>query len=221
MINRLIQNWPAKLISVFFALILWFFVTGEQTAEVGFSIPLELKNIPKSMMVVNDVPSLVDVRINGPRTILSRLRPSDIQLSVDLKGAKKGVTTFRRLEERINIPTALKITRLSPSALDVRLEEIREKSVPIKVAFSGTPDKGFRLGKVEAIPAEVVVQGMIGELKKIREVLTIPVNIQDIREDISVSVSLDFNGKYTSLKETRDVEVRVTLKKDSDLNLNP
>ncbi len=216
MINRLIHNWPAKLLSVFFALILWFFVTGEQTAEVGFSIPLELKNIPKGMMVVNDLPTLVDVRINGPRTILSRLRPSEIQLSVDLKGAKTGVTTFRRLEERINIPTALKITRLSPSTIDVSLERIQEKRVPVTVVFSGKPDKGHRVSSAEAIPADVIVQGARWELKKIGEVLTTPVDIQGIRENISVSVPLDFQGKYASLKETRDVEIRVTLKKTSN-----
>ncbi len=112
MMERLLHNWPAKVLSVFFALILWFFVTGEQSAEVGFAVPLELKNIPKGMMVVNDVPSFVDVRISGPRTILSSLRPSDILVSVDLNGAKAGVTTFRRLEQGVKIPTALKITRL-------------------------------------------------------------------------------------------------------------
>lgn len=213
MIQRLLHNWPAKVLSVFFALILWFFVTGEQTAEVGFAVPLELKNIPKGMMVVNDLPSLVDVRISGPRTILSSLRPSDILLSVDLKGAKTGVTTFRRLEKGINIPTALKITRLSPSTLEVNLEMTQEKRVPIKVILSGDPHKEYRVDKVEAIPADVIISGRQSDLKKIREVPTVPVDIQDLRKDISTSVPLDFQGRYTSLKENRNVEVKVTLVK--------
>jgi YbbR domain-containing protein len=41
-------------------------------------------------MVVNDVPSVIDVRVSGPRTILSNLRPSDFTLAVDLKGAIRG-----------------------------------------------------------------------------------------------------------------------------------
>jgi YbbR domain-containing protein len=176
---------------------------------------LELKNIPKGMMVVNDVPNLVDLRINGPRTILSSLRPSDILLSIDLKGAKAGVTTFRRLEERISIPTALKITRLSPATLDVNLEKVEEKRVPVRVVLSGKPAKGYRIGNVEVDPGEVVVQGTKAELRKIREIETVPIDVQDVREDISASVPLDFNGKYSSLKEKRNVEIRVTLKKVS------
>jgi YbbR domain-containing protein len=215
MIEKLSHNWPAKLLSVFFALILWFFVTGEQTAEVGFAVPLELKNIPKGMMVVNDIPTLVDLRINGPRTILSTLRPSDILLSIDLKGAKKGVTTFRRLEERISIPTALKITRLSPSTLDVSLEKIQEKLVPVKIVFSGKPAKGYRIDNVEIEPGDVFVQGAKAELKKILAVKTVPVDIQDAKEEISTSVQLDFGGKYTSLKQTKSVKIRVTFKKVS------
>ena len=215
MIARLLHNWPVKALSVFFALILWFFVTGEQTAEVGFAVPLELKNIPKGMMVVNDLPSLVDVRISGPRTILSSLRPSDLLLSVDLKGAKTGATTFRRLEKGINIPTALKITRLSPSALEVSLEMTQEKRVPVKAVFSGDPDKEYQIDMVEVVPADVVVSGRAVDLKKLREVPTVPVDIQGLRKDISTSVPLDLHGRYTSLKENRNVEVRVTLKKKS------
>jgi len=213
MIKRLLHNWPAKALSVFFALILWFFVTGEQTSEVGFAVPLELKNIPKGMMVVNDLPSLVDVRISGPRTILSSLRPSDLLLSVDLKGAKAGVTTFRRMEKGINIPTALKITRLSPSTLEVNLETTHEKRVPVKVVLSGDPAREFEVDKVEVVPADIVLSGRLAELKKIREVPTVPVDVQGLRKDISTSVPLDFHGRYVSLKENRNVEVLVTLKK--------
>lgn len=215
MMERLLHNWPAKVLSVFFALILWFFVTGEQSAEVGFAVPLELKNIPKGMMVVNDVPSFVDVRISGPRTILSSLRPSDILVSVDLNGAKAGVTTFRRLEQGVKIPTALKITRFSPSTLDISLETIKEKQVPVKVIFTGEPDKDFRVDTVETLPAQVVISGRSADLKKIREVPTMPVDIQNTRRDMSISVPLDFHGRYVSLKEIRNVEVRITVKKKS------
>lgn len=215
MMDRISHNWPAKLLSVFFALILWFFVTGEQTAEVGFAVGLELKNIPKGMMVVNEVPSLIDVRISGPRTILSSLRPSDVMLSVDLRGAKSGVTTFQRLEDLISIPTALKITRLSPATLDVNLEVIQEKSVPVKVVFAEEPAKKFQLIQVEIIPVEVVVQGAKGELKKIQEVLTVPVDVEDIRENVFISVPLDFHGKNSSLKDIRNVKIRVTQNKVS------
>jgi YbbR domain-containing protein len=213
MMGRLLHNWPAKVLSVFFALILWFFVTGEQTAEVGFAVPLELNNIPKGMMVVNDLPNLVDVRVSGPRTILSSLRPSDIQLAVDLKGAKTGVTTFRRLEQGINIPPPLKISRISPSTLDVHLETVQEKRVPVKAVLNGEPDREFRVDAVEVVPAEVIVVGASAQLKKIKEISTMPVDIKNLQRDLAVSIPLDFQVRYVSVKNLKDVDVRVSLKK--------
>ncbi|NLC71071.1 MAG: YbbR-like domain-containing protein [Desulfuromonadaceae bacterium] len=213
MIKAITQNWSVKLLSLFLALILWFFVTGEQTSEIGFSVPLELKNIPKGLMVVNDVPSVVDVRVSGPRTILSNLRPSDFSLTVDLKGAHAGVTSFGRLENRIQVPSALKISRLSPSILDVRLEVIAEATVPVRVPMNGTPPKGYRLSGVEVNPNMVTIQGARNEIKTVREVVTEPINLDGVMESFSVRAQINLVGNHTSLKDVRDVAVRVALEK--------
>ncbi|RME37657.1 MAG: YbbR-like domain-containing protein, partial [Deltaproteobacteria bacterium] len=127
MFANLTENWFLKLISLVFALMLWFFVMGERRQEIGFTVPLNLVNIPEGLMVANEVPNLVDVRVSGPRTVLMNLSPQDISISVDLKDLKPGVTSFKRLDERLNIPSALKVTRLSPSYIDVKLERVRQK----------------------------------------------------------------------------------------------
>ena len=64
MLQGLTKNLFLKLLSLAFALILWFFVMGEQKQEVAFNVPLILKNIPDGLMVANEVPSQVDVRNN-------------------------------------------------------------------------------------------------------------------------------------------------------------
>jgi hypothetical protein len=51
MLSVLSENWVLKLLSLAFALILWFFVMGERKLEVGYAVPLELKNVPAGMMV--------------------------------------------------------------------------------------------------------------------------------------------------------------------------
>jgi len=213
MIKLITENWSVKLLSLFLALILWFFVTGEQTSEIGFSVPLELKNIPRNLMVVNDVPSVVDIRVSGPRTILSNLRPSDFALSVDLKGAHPGVTSFGHLENRIQVPSALKISRISPSLLDVRLEAVGEAKVPVRVVTNGTPPEGYRLIRVEADPATVIIQGPQSEVRKIREVVTTPVDIGGAVESFSVKGALSLGDVRISLKEIKEVLVRVLVEK--------
>lgn len=209
MLESLTQNWLLKVLSLIFALILWFFVMGEQKLEVGYAVPLELKNVPQGMMIANDVPSLIDVRISGPRTVLMNVKPSDISLSIDLKDLQPGVTTFKRLEERLNLPSALKVTRLSPSFVDVKLERVKDKSVPVRATFTGTLPDGFKMESMQIAPDKVKIEGAESELKDVNEVMTEPIDVSDVRENFTLMVPLDYRGKYTSLKDQQAVEVQV------------
>ncbi len=211
MVKRLIENWFLKLLSLIFALILWFFVMGEQKQEVSYAVPLVLKNIPTGLMVANQVPSQVDVRINGPRTLLMNIRSTDISIGVDLKDLQPGLTSFKRLEERFNLPSALKVTRLSPSYVDVKLERIKAKPVPVKVVLAGLPAAGYELGPVVAVPGKVVVEGAEGELKNINEVKTEAVEIDGVKDSFAIIVPVNYVGTYTVLKEDKTVEVQVTI----------
>ena len=211
MLSSLSDNWVLKLLSLAFALVLWFFVMGERKLEVGYTVPLELKNVPEGMMVANEVPSLIDVRLSGPRTLLMNLSPKDISISVDLADLKPGLTSFKRLEERLSIPSGVRVTRLSPSFIDVKLERIREKVVPLRVVFSGVPADGFRLGAVRLKPEQVTVQGAESEIKDVTEVTTDPVEVDGAKESFTLTVPISYRGKYTWLNDSEAVEVRVSV----------
>src|SRR5210317_1929815 len=111
MFAAMTENLLLKVLAFVFALILWFFVMGEQKLEKGYPAPLELRNVPKGLIVTSEVPSLIDVRISGPRTVLLNLSPSDLDVNVDLKGLAPGVTSFKRLDEQLRLPRSLKTTR--------------------------------------------------------------------------------------------------------------
>lgn len=211
MFKGLTENWFLKLLSLIFALILWFFVMGEQKQEVPYAVPLVLKNVPPGMMVASEVPGRVDVRISGPRTLMMNLRPADMSIAVDLKDLQPGLTSFKRLEEGFNLPSALKVTRVSPSYVDVKLERIREKVVPIQVMLSGAPANGAVVEAVVAVPPRVTVEGAESEIQNVAEVVTEPVDLTGIRESFRMMVPIDYRGRYTSLKEIQSTEVRVTL----------
>lgn len=211
MLEKLTENWILKLLSLTFALILWFFVMGEQKVEVGYSVPLEISSLPEGMMVANEVPSRVDVRISGPRTLLVNLKESDISIAVDLKGLQPGTTTFRRLEERLNIPTGLKVTRLSPSFVDIKLERVRDKKVSVRAILNGIPAEGFRVGTITTNPSRVLISGAESELKDVSEVTTEPVDIEGARESFTLMAPLIYDGRYSSLQEHQAVEVTLTI----------
>jgi YbbR domain-containing protein len=216
MVEKIFENWMLKFISLAFAVVLWFFVMGESRMEVTHIAPLEYKNLPEGLIIANEVPTSVAIMISGPRALQVNLSPSDISLSVDLKELQAGVTSFKRLEERLNIPTGLKITRISPSYVDVKLERVRERDVPVRVVLTGEPAPGFIVKSVKAVPEKATVSGAESELKGVSEVETEAIDLTHVQESFSQTVAISYTGNYTNLKNTKTVEAQVVLEPDPD-----
>lgn len=211
MFKLLTENWTFKLISLTLALLLWMFIMGERRLEVGYRVPLELQNIPNELMVANQVPSMVDVRVSGPRTLQMKVSPNDISIIVDLTDLKPGLTTFKQLEERLNLPSGLRVTRLSPSFIDLKLERIKQKLVPVRVIMTGEPLSGFKVHTIRVVPDEVVIEGGETELKGISEVTTGDVDLNGVNEGFSLIVPLVHRGTYTHFKDEKTTEVQVEI----------
>ena len=47
------KNWVLKLLSFFFALFLWYFVVGEDKVDMNVTLPFELVNLPRDLVISN------------------------------------------------------------------------------------------------------------------------------------------------------------------------
>lgn len=209
MLRNLSENWHFKLMSLAAALVLWFFIMGERNLEVGYSVPLALKNVPPGMMVTNEVPSQVEIRLSGPRTLLVGLDAKSIAITVDLADLKPGLTSFKRLEERLTLPAGITVTRLTPAFLDVRLERQVEKTVPVRPHLSGRPAQGFKVEAIELLPERVRLQGAEGELRGIAEVQSERIDVEGVNKSLKTTVPIAYRGEFSRIVDQRQVEVAV------------
>lgn len=211
MVKKLLENWTLKVLALIFAAILWFFVTGEQRLERSYAVPLDLKNLPNGMMVASELPENIDVRISGPRTLLMNLHLQQIRIAIDLQGLEPGLTTLKRLEERLDLPGPLKITRLSPSYVDVKLERIASKQVEVAPRISGEPAAGYRLVEVRSEPRRVMVEGAESEVTKLERIATATLDVTGLRENLRRDVQLLPAGAFTSIKNLETVTLEVVI----------
>lgn len=205
------ENWKMKLLALGCALVMWFYVMGERRLEVGYAVPIELKNVPQGLLVASDVPNTIDIRLSGPRALLSDLDEKDIRISVDLVGLKPGLTTFSRLEDYLRLPVGIRATRISPAFIDVKLDRIVQKTVPLRAHLSGELPSGYRLVAVELLPERVEVQGAEGEISPVNEVMTERIELGSFRGDREVVVPLVYRGKYSQLKDISHARVRLRI----------
>ena len=214
MLSFINENWKMKAVALGCATLLWFYVMGERRLELAYAVPIELKNVPQGMVVTNDLPKNIDIRLSGPRALLSDLTQKDVRISIDLLGLKPGVTTFSRLDDHLRLPGGIQVTRISPSFVDVKLEQLVDKTVPLRPRLVGQLPVGFRLVALEISPEQVVVQGAEGEIAGVNEVMTERIELAEIKGSSELTVPLEYRGKYSQIKDTKDVKVRLQIKQD-------
>lgn len=212
MFSLISENWRLKILALCCAMVLWFFVMGERRLEVAYSVPVELKNVPQGMVVTNDLPKNIDIRLSGPRALLSDLNEKDVRISIDLLGLKPGVSSFSRLDDHLHLPGGVQATRISPSFVDVKLERIIDKVVPLRPRLTGELPRGFHLVAVDVLPDRVVVQGAESETSGVGEVMTERIDLAVIKGDTELSVPLDYRGKYSQIKEIKNAAVRLQVR---------
>jgi YbbR domain-containing protein len=206
------ENWKMKTLAIGCALLLWFYVMGERRLEVAYAVPIELKNVPQGMVVTNDLPRNIDIRLSGPRALLTDLNQKEVRISIDLVGLKPGVTTFSRLDDHLRLPGGIQATRISPSFVDVKLERIIDKTVPLRARLAGQLPGGYHLVAIHVLPEQVIVQGAEGEIAGVSEVLTERIELGEIKGSTELTVPLDYRGKYSQVKEIKSAKIRLQIK---------
>ena len=205
------KNLVPKLISLILVLILWGFIGGQPRAEIWLTVPLEYRNMPTSMEIVGDLASRVEVGIRGPRGLISNITSDQVKAHVDLSQALRGLNYVRLTEGNIRVPLGTEITKINPSSIRIRLENIKSRSIPVKVHFVGKLPRPLRLKTVSAEPASIVLQGPEGALKKIREIFTEPVDLSEIIEDVQLTIGIEINSPQVRLAADQPSQVSVNI----------
>ena len=205
------KDWILKLLSFGFALLLWFFVVGEEKVEVSVSIPLEIINIPADMVIANDVPSNIDVRVYGPRSMIRAMATKGILRIINLQGAKPGKITVHISPDSLSLPGAVRALRIQPSNVEIVLETLVLSDFPVKPVLKGTVAKYHKVLDTDVYPPRVVLSGPESVIKAMKEVRTFPVDVDRASDDITREVGLDLHGLHVSSEENSTYKVTVRI----------
>ena len=152
--------------------------------EISLGLPVELHNLPPEMEVVQAPVERVEVRLSGPRRVVSHLSQLGINVPLDLTGAAEGETTFELFTSDIKVPERVTVTRVSPSSITLSLERTEKKIVGIRLPVEGKPAEGYRAEAVQITPGTMEIKGPRSHLKDITTVRTLPVNIDGMTEAV-------------------------------------
>ena len=135
------ENLGLKISAVLISVFLWFFVTSRGQSEISLDVPLEFKNIPADIGIVNTSIKTVSVTVRGFERPMKNLKASDVRVYVDLSKAKKGEDVFYVNKDDIKLPYALSAMNVTPSTVKVKLDATASRTVLVKPVLTGEPRK--------------------------------------------------------------------------------
>lgn len=202
------SNLGLKVLALVIALGLW--LAGHRDIERAVEIPVEFRNIPPDLMVMDNRVDYVVVRLNGPRTLVSTVDADDLKLLLDLKGAKSGSLSYPVGSGSFNIPRGVTVSRITPPVIQFRLEPAIKRTLPVTVRFSGKPSDGFKISETTVVPENVAVEGPAEDVRRLISVETLPVDIEESRSGFKRRVRLSTEGKpFSFFPDQVDVAVQL------------
>jgi YbbR domain-containing protein len=202
------SNIGLAVLSFVIALGLW--IAGHRDIERAIEVPLEFRNIPSDLMVLDNRVDYVVLRLSGPRTLVSTLDADDLKLPLDLHGSKSGSLSFPLGPSSFNIPRGVTVARITPPIIHLRLDPVIKRELPVSIRLSGKPLAGYKIEETAVQPESISVRGPADEIRRIGLVETLPVDVEGSRSSIKRTVRLSTEGKPLSFMPEQ-VTVAITI----------
>ena len=205
------KNWVLKLVSLFFALFLWYFVVGEDKVDMNVTLPVEIVNLPRDLIISNQFKKQIEVTISGQRSLIRGMSEQHISRSIDLSKATPGTIVIPNDPDSISLPRGLSILRVQPPTLTLLLDRLIQKELPIKPILVGKVHKDFRLDSVTVDPLALKISGPQAILDQEENLKTLPIVINGLSESAVKQVSLALKNEISDLIGEPVVAVRLNL----------
>ncbi|HXV85009.1 MAG TPA: CdaR family protein, partial [Candidatus Binatia bacterium] len=179
----------------------------------AIEVPVEFRNIPSDLMVLDNRVDYVVLRLTGPRTLISTLDAGDLKVGVDLDGAKAGSVSYPLSSGSFKIPRGVTIARITPPVIHLQLEPVLSRVLPVTVRFVNKPPPGQQIGETSVEPKTVSVLGPAEEVRRLASVETIPIDLEDNRNPIKRRVRLSTGGRPFSFSPDQ-VDVAIILEEE-------
>ena len=180
MIRKFLQTLSLFGLATVLATVVWITAANEENPILEKVYPqpitIEMKRLPKDMVVNRSSVDNVAVLIRAPSQVWSALSTNQINITADLSDLTPGLHKVP-LNTEVNIPNA-EILSVSPSEVSINLERIVTKTIPITVDIKGDPAVGY-IASTPIISAEkIIATGSEQEITKL-DTIKLTMNISE------------------------------------------
>lgn len=187
------RNFGTLLISFILASIVWAsaVTSADPNEERVYEIPIEVIGQDTDIEIMSDIQDESQITLYAPSSILEEINKETniLRAWVDLSGLGRGkhILTVNYL-----VPTdyrPLRLVEINPKSIEVTLEELGAKTLPIQTYTLGEPALGYQRGSIEWSTQEVQVSGRVSDIDKVVTVEAV-LDITGAKGDIKTTIAL-------------------------------
>lgn len=211
------RNRGLKLFSLLLAIVLWIVLIPEEKtySERTLTVPLETRNIPVDMELVERPQGTVDITIRASNRFLNEISPASVSARLDLERASIYQEMYPVNRSAIAVPQGAEVVGISPNIVRLKLEKTRQMDLEVTPMIVGKVSEGFRIAKVEVTPAHIPVKGPESKIRTRDRLTTSPVDVTGL--DRSATLEADIILPRPDLRLATPltrVRVDITLEED-------
>ena len=155
-----LQTALSILLSLVFAVGLWYVVTGSAQVEADVAVRVEYRGLSSGLLVEEGMINSVNVRLRGPAELLRSLHDRDLTYTVDLSEVRRGANVIPLEPGRLLEFKAYEVVSSRPNRLVLEVDALAEKIVPLEASVIPPGENSeLRLANVLLEPSFVTVQG--------------------------------------------------------------
>jgi len=188
-----------KVLSVIFAIALWYYVVGIQGPTIVRNytkVPVVPINVPNESFVVNNL-GYVAITAEGPSKVILGIKDIDFTALVDMAGKEAG--DYYLVVETRSPLSNVAIKSVSPDKVKVQLETLSSISLPISVVFQNVPQE-FLPDNPIVSPSSATVLGPESALRNVDKVY-VTVDFKSIGGEDTYTLPIQIAMKEGSTNE--------------------
>ena len=182
------QRHTLKIIAIFFAVSLWFYVLNSEPVEVEKKIQIEFL-LPKGYAVSSNTERQIQLKLKGSKAFIGNVFSNKEKLVIDL------VPYFRKfgknfkvqyLHSQISVPFGVDILEMQPKEAKVEIDRLVQMELPVRIHYIGNMAYDRKFKEVSIDPQNIMVSGPIEVIRKLSHLESNPVNLSTIDKDEGV-----------------------------------
>lgn len=204
------QRHSLKIIAIFFAVSLWFYVLNSEPVQIEKKLTINYI-LPKGYTIASLSEKEVTLKVKGSKAFIQNVFSNKEKLNVDLNpyfvsSGKSFKVKFYASD--VSVPFGVEIIDLSPKETTIELDRMVMVEIPIKVQYIGDAPRDRKIKEVLIDPQSIMISGPIEILKSISRLETAPVNLALFnKDDGSTTVSLADLDPRLKFEETPNIKL--------------